>query len=406
MRKPRQTVFQIIGLLLLVIILSSLPSTTAVSSSKSLYDTLGVAKGCSSADLKKGYRKQCLQHHPDKGGSEAKFKEVTRAYDILSDDAKRKAYDQYGDAAMNENGDMSPPGGGFGGGAPGGGGSSFFSSFGGGGAPGSGGGGGAGGMPNFSSFNAESLFGSATSRNAGTGGLNIDLSELLRQMGAGESSGGGTTSSPFGVGGQQQQYTQSSPQKAPPKAYTRNCPCTLEELATGATKKMKVKFGQRSKVYTVSLQKGWKAGTKVKFNASKDGRFGPMTFVIQEKRHPLLERRGDDLVYRHDLSSSRRVNASANATDVPGLVKLELVLPDGEVWTRSLSKSSSFLRQGQTLTVTDKGMPIKGGPSRGNLIIEFFDSSASKTSGGGSNSQSDARAPKQETQTKSKQQPS
>jgi len=358
---------------------------------------LGVPKGCNDKELKKGYRKMCLKHHPDKPtGSEEKFKEISKAYDILSDKKKRQAYDNYGDAVINEHGEMPQhhhqQAGGFPTGT-----SSFFSSFGGS-PPPHGAGGPAGGMPGFSSFNfgglnAENLFGSSTSRTSGMdGGLNIDLSDLLRQMGAGQgpfdtrtqaqqAAGGGN---PFG--GQSSQYTSSPPAA---KAYTRDCYCTLEELATGTTKKMKVKFGKYSKVYTIQLQKGWKAGTKVKFNSSKDGRFGAMTFVIQEKKHPLLERRGDDLVYRHDLKKSLHQvpnNNSDNTKTAAGIVKLELVLPDGEVWTRTLAKSSSFLRQGQTLTITGKGMPIKGGPERGNLIIEFFDSSSSRRSNTASNS--------------------
>ena len=197
---------------------------------------------------------------------------------------------------------------------------------------------------------------------------------------------------------------------SPPKSYTRTCACTLEELATGATKRMKVMFGtKRSKIYTVKIQKGWKAGTKVKFNASKDGRYGAMTFVIQEKKHPFLERRGDDLVYRHDLNANKRSRGRSDGGDgdkIPSTgstVKIELVLPDGEIWMRSLDKSSSFLRRGQTLTITDKGMPIKGGPSRGNLIIEFFDSSASKSTSGRKAATAEART---ETPPKAKQQPS
>ena len=400
MRKPRQTPFH--GILLFIYYLALvLDVPTLIEAKKSLYDTLGVAKGCSAADLKRGYRKQCLQHHPDKGGNEEVFKEVTKAYDILSDESKRKAYDTYGDSALNDNGDIPQQQPFYGGtGGPGGGGAgSFFSSFGGGGPTGA-----DGGTPNFSGFNFGGMdFGGATSRNSETGGFDMNIEELLRHLAGGQNSGGG--GGLFGMGGQPQQQ---SPSRPPPRAYTRTCACTLEELATGATKKMRVKFGaNRSKIYTVQLQKGWKAGTKVKFNASRDGRFGAMTFVIEEKKHPLLERRGDDLVYRHDLSASKNMPATGNATKYANAfdtVKIELVLPDGEVWMRSLSKSSSFLRQGQTLTVTDKGMPIKGGPSRGNLIIEFFDSSAAKTTGRGSGSKTTTA--EEEIPPKAKQQPS
>jgi len=58
------------------------------------YQTLGVAPGASPDEIKKAYRKLANQHHPDKGGDQAKFKEISVAYDTLSDGQKRAEYDQ------------------------------------------------------------------------------------------------------------------------------------------------------------------------------------------------------------------------------------------------------------------------------------------------------------------------
>lgn len=63
---------------------------------KNYYDILGIDKKASSDDVKKAFRKLAQKHHPDKGGDEAKFKEITEAYSVLSDDRKRREYDSYG----------------------------------------------------------------------------------------------------------------------------------------------------------------------------------------------------------------------------------------------------------------------------------------------------------------------
>jgi molecular chaperone DnaJ len=72
------------------------------------YATLGVAREANAEDLKKAYRKLAMQHHPDRNPgdkqSEAKFKEVNEAYDILKDDQKRAAYDRFGHAAFEQGG--------------------------------------------------------------------------------------------------------------------------------------------------------------------------------------------------------------------------------------------------------------------------------------------------------------
>ncbi len=66
---------------------------------KDYYSTLGVDKKASADDIKKAFRKLAQKYHPDKGGGdEARFKEITEAYAILSDDKRRREYDNYGQA--------------------------------------------------------------------------------------------------------------------------------------------------------------------------------------------------------------------------------------------------------------------------------------------------------------------
>ena len=71
------------------------------------YALLGVPRDCSEADIKKAYRKLAMEFHPDRNsndGAEAKFKEITEAYEVLRDPQKRAAYDRYGKAGLGGQG--------------------------------------------------------------------------------------------------------------------------------------------------------------------------------------------------------------------------------------------------------------------------------------------------------------
>jgi len=88
-------------------------------SKRDYYEILGVSKGSSTAELKKAYRRVAMKHHPDRNPdnkeSEDKFKEASEAYEILSNEQKRAAYDQYGHAGVDGSSGMGGGGGGAGG---------------------------------------------------------------------------------------------------------------------------------------------------------------------------------------------------------------------------------------------------------------------------------------------------
>lgn len=385
---------------LLLTLGAAAPSTSAASgstSSRDLYKILGLSRDCTQKDIKKAYRRQSLRYHPDKvpaaerETAEERFKKIGKAYECLSDEGKRELYDKYGEASLDPNFNPSFAGfggmGGGGGGSAGGGGPMPFPfSF----SSGGSGGGGAGGL---SFEEAASMFGmggpggmgggGATSFGgfSGSGGSSIDLSQIFEHMMREQQhgvSGQGAGPVPFsgfgGMGGGHgfgpHHQGSSGMRSQQQRIYERPFLCSLEDLAdiAGRTKKLKVKnpvtdpmtgkTTMMERVYTIKVKPGWKSGTKISFPA-KDG-FPPMAFVLKEKRHPYLKRDGNDLLWRCSISQ-RQADRGA---------KLSIPLPDGETLTIS-TKDQVPTRNGQKLVVAGKGMPIKGGPERGDLVIEF-----------------------------------
>jgi DnaJ-class molecular chaperone len=85
-----------------------------MADTKDYYQILGITKSASADEIKKAYRKLALQYHPDRNkgkDAEMKFKEVTKAYEVLSDPQKKQTYDQFGHAAFEQGAGQGPFGG-------------------------------------------------------------------------------------------------------------------------------------------------------------------------------------------------------------------------------------------------------------------------------------------------------
>ena len=89
-----------------------------MATKRDYYETLGISKDASADEVKKAFRRAAIEHHPDRGGDETKFKEINEAYEVLGDPEKRKRYDQFGHAGVGGSGPSGFEGfGGFGAGS-------------------------------------------------------------------------------------------------------------------------------------------------------------------------------------------------------------------------------------------------------------------------------------------------
>ena len=290
-----------------------------------LYDALSTSPSASQEEIKKAYRKAALKFHPDKNKDDPKagekFKEVSQAYEILSDPEKRKVYDQYGlDFLLHGGAD---PGAGGPGGA-GAGQSAGFSGMGGmpggfgfGGMPGGGGGTrtfhfstGGGGNGGFNFSDPSSIFSEFMRGGAANMG---DDDDFMSTFGGGGRGG----SSRRGGSGRYRERGAPPPRPATPEVTTveKPLPLTLEELYKGTTKKMKIKrktfedsTGKRKledKILEVAVKPGWKVGTKITFRGVGDqeesGGVQDLQFIVAEKPHDRFRRDGDDLICTLDL---------------------------------------------------------------------------------------------------------
>jgi len=314
------------------------------------YIILNVGRGASEDDLKKAYRKLAMKWHPDKNPNnkkeaEAKFKQISEAYEVLSDPQKRAIYDQYGEEGLK--GQVPPPG------------ASSFAGRG-------------GSNVRFNPRNAEDIFAEFfgdSSPFGGMGGFGMVTRGSRFQDSMFGGFGGpesmfGSYGEGFGGG------ATMGPRKAKP--VENRLQCTLEELYKGTTKKMKIsrniadisgKTLPVDEILTIKIKPGWKKGTKITFpeKGHEEPNVVPadLIFVVDEKPHDVYKRDGNDLVVTQKISLNEALTGyTINLTTLDGR---NLNIPINDV-----------IKPGYEKVVPNEGMPLTKEPGKkGNLRIKF-----------------------------------
>jgi len=303
-----------------------------------LYETLEVPKTADAKEIKKSYRRLSRVHHPDKGGDEHKFKEISAAYEILSDEDKRKAYDKYGLEGVSEDG------------APSAGGDDLMSMF-------FGGGGRSGrraprkgaAVNHPLKVSLEDLYNGKTVKLAVNRKVIVgDVNECQRCEGKGAI----------------MEIRQIGPGMI--QQVQRNCDSCGGQGNSAKTK-------SEREVLNVQVDKGMKNGQKITFRNKGDEtpnmEPGDINFVIQEKDHRLFKRKGADLLLTKEVSINQALcGFSWKITHLDQRQLLVKTLP-GEVIKPEMNTSEAlpFVK-----IIADEGMPSLGNPFvKGNLYIMF-----------------------------------
>lgn len=346
------------------------------------YETLEVTRTASADEIKKAYRKQALKYHPDKNpgnsSAEKKFKEVSEAYEVLSDDKKRQVYDRYGKEGMQ---------GAFaGGGHPGGFASmdealrTFMGAF-----------GGMGGGDNiFESFfggGGDMGGGRATHRQGASKRVNMTISFLDAARGVDKElvitnnvscttcHGKGAASSQGikkcqrcgGAGQVHEQRGFFSMSMACPQCHGEG------QVITDPCKTCNGKGVTKEKQHVkVHVPAGVDSGMRLKMSGYGDagqgaGPAGDLYVFITVEPHEVFERDGNDILL--DLPISFTEASLGCKKDVPALTQhtCRITIPEGT-------------QNGKVFRVKGEGFPNVHGQGKGDLLVRIFVETPSKLS--------------------------
>ncbi|MDR0515411.1 MAG: DnaJ domain-containing protein [Coriobacteriaceae bacterium] len=271
------------------------------------YKTLGVPRKATSDEIKKAYRKLARKHHPDAGGDEAKFKEISEAYEVLSDEKKRNLYDQYGTASERQ----IPHG--------------------------------WGGSVEGNPF-------------AGFGGW----AEILESIRKGEGVFGGDFN--FGGFGQQRQQRRVQAQRG--QDMNVSLRVSFDEAFRGTEKRVNVQVpGKKEKeTLTVKVPAGAVDGGRLRFkgkgaHGQNGGEPGDLLITTKIEPHALFTRQGADVYITLPLTFAEAALGAQVVVPAPDATKVRVKVPAGT-------------QSGSVLTIKGKGAPQVApqaqGTSKGN----------------------------------------
>ncbi|XP_076470499.1 dnaJ homolog subfamily A member 2-like [Babylonia areolata] len=326
-----------------------------------LYDLLGVSKGASDAELKKAYRKLAKEFHPDKNPDAGeKFKEISFAYEVLSDPEKRQTYDRYGMDGLKEGGGG---GGGFGG-------ASMFEDLFGGffGFPGMGGGG-----RNRRQRGEDTIHPLRVSLedmyNGKTSKLQLSKTVICKKCnGAGGKPGAMVRCRTCSGRGVKVTLRQLGPGMV--QQMQSICPdCQGEGESFSERDKCKEckgkKVAKESKILEVHVDKGMSHEQKIPFRGEGDQvpgvEPGDVIIILQQKEHEVFTRSGSSLYMTKTIGLTEALCGFSFVVKQLDGRDLLVSNPPGEV-----------VHPGMMKTVVGEGMPKYRNPfDKGNLYIKF-----------------------------------
>ncbi|CCU76162.1 mitochondrial protein import protein MAS5 [Blumeria hordei DH14] len=334
-----------------------------------LYDILGISPTCTEAELKKAYKIGALKHHPDKNASNPaaaeKFKEISHAYEVLSDPQKRHIYDQYGEEGLEG-----------GGGAAGGMNaedlfSQFFSggsAFGGGGLGGMFGGGPQQRGPpkartihHVHKVSLEDIYRGKISK------LALQKSVICHKCdGRGGKEGAVKKCAGCDGHGMKTMMRQMGPMI---QRFQTHCPdCNGEGEVIREKDKCKTCNGKKTnmerKVLHVHVDRGVRSGHRIEFKGEGDqtpgAQPGDVIFEIEQKPHPRFQRKDDDLIYHAEIDL---VTALAG-----GSIFIEHL---DERWLSVEILPGEVISPGSVKMIRGQGMPSHRHHDYGNMFVQF-----------------------------------